>query len=483
MVLAYKSFRCLALSAVFLATVLLLGCQPKANTGSDLMDAANTQNPDASVTNTDGGGSQVDRLLTDSSNPYQYDGGGGDGCPPEMQSPCPNPIQPGCVGQEVCGNGLDDDCNGEVDDTCLCEPGSVQPCFLGPPNMANVGACTMGTQTCQGGEFAKWGPCVGGIWPSPEICDDLDNDCNGCVDDGLCCSPPISCPDPTQIAEAHPFVPYQLDGTQWYSGPANSWSWTIEGGPCDTLLNNASFEITGGTTATPTIDFSLSGDYTVTMTVNTPSGTYTCVFVVHVIGPGLRVELCWEGTGFRDIDLHLLRQDFGVPWCADQDCYYMNCDAEHWDHSEWGYAASPLAECVGSPNGAEWQSRYNSCMNPRLDIDNIVTPGIPENINVDDPVEGQTFRVMVHYFSGFGQANPLINIYCDGHRIATYGQAPDQLGGVFTTSGGYGCQGHTWRVADVVTHVNGGVTTCDVLPLHPGGQTTGYRVLSNDTTY
>ena len=31
---------------------------------------------------------------------------------------------------------------------------------------------------------------------------------------------------------------------------------------------------------------------------------------------------------------------------------------------------------------------------------------------------------MVHYYSGSGEAHPLVNIYCDGHRIATYGQAP-----------------------------------------------------------
>jgi hypothetical protein len=337
-----------------------------------------------------------------------------------MQNPCPNPIPMGCGTIENCGNGLDDDCNGQVDEGCTCVTGEVQPCFYGPPGRVDIGACTRGTQTCEGGgEFAVWGSCVGGMWPSAEVCDDLDNDCNGCADDGLCCDAPISCPDPTQIPDAQPFVPYPLDGTQYYSGPANSWNWTVEGGPCDVLLGNTSFTITGGNTATPTIDFTLSGDYTVTMEVNTPNGTYTCVFVVHVIGPGLRVELCWEGTGSRDIDLHLLRQDFGVPWCTDNgvgaqnDCYYMNCKASTFpfEHSAWGYAASPIAECVGGPEGSTWQLLHGDCKNPRLDVDNIL------------------------------------------------------------------------RVADVLTHVNGGITTCDVTPLHPINQPTGYRVLYDDTTY
>jgi hypothetical protein len=115
-------------------------------------------------------------------------------------------------------------------------------------------------------------------------------------------------------------------------------------------------------------------------------------------------------------------------------------------------------------------------------VDNIFTPGIPENINVDLPGDDQMFRIMVHYYSGSGEAHPMVNIYCDGHRVATYGQAPDLVTG-YTTSGGFGCQGHSWRVADVLTHVNGGITTCDVTPLHPINQPTGYRVLLNDTTY
>ena len=403
-----------------------------------------------------------------------------------MQGLCPNPIAPGCGNEDICGNGLDDNCNGEADESCFCTSGEVQPCFLGPPNYAEVGACTMGTQTCQGGgEFARWGPCSGGIWPTPEVCDDQDNDCNGCVDDSLCCDPPLDCPEPEDIAEAQPFTPYPLDGTQWYSGPANGWTWTVQGGPCDAIFTNPSWEITGDDTATPTLTFTLSGDYTVTMTVDTPSGPLQCVFVIHVVGPGLRVELCWEGTGERDVDLHLLREDLNVEWCHDHDCHFSNCKGYNWDHPEWSYAESPLAVCEDGPDGSNWQTR-GSCANPRLDVDNIADEDLPENINIDEPLDGQTFRIMVHYYSGPfldpGEAHPMVNVYCNGHRVATYGQAPDLVTG-FDDPGGSGCQGHTWRVADVVTHVSGGVTTCDVLPLYPDGQNQGYRVLYDDTSY
>ncbi|MDY0000875.1 MAG: MopE-related protein [Polyangia bacterium] len=475
---------------------LALGACGPTGPGNNPDSGGHNQNPDASVRldGQENGDAFVfsDASPRDSGNIYYQDSAVlPDGCVP---TPCANPVPQGCQQPpEICGNGLDDDCNGLPDDTCTCVPGQVQPCFIGPPNHANVGACQMGTQTCRGNqEFGFWGPCENGSWPSAEVCDALDNDCNGCIDDGLCCNPDITCPDPTQIPDAQPFVPYVINGTQWYPGPASSWTWTVEGGPCDTLLGD-SFTITNGNTGTPTINFTLSGDYAVTMTVQTPDGPKSCSFVIHVVGPGLRVELCWQGTGSRDIDLHMLRQDFSSTWCdTTYDCYYMNCKASSpWAMGAWGYSDGPLSLCEGGPEGTApspimclaggyWSCR-GSCANPRLDIDNIMTVGIPENINVDAPGNGQVFRIMAHYYSGSGEPSPLVNVYCDGHRVATYGQAPDLVTG-FTASG-HACAGSTWRVADVTTQVSGGVTTCTVDAVHPPGQSTGYYVRQDSTDY
>lgn len=39
-------------------------------------------------------------------------------------------------------------------------------------------------------------------------------------------------------------------------------------------------------------------------------------------------------------------------------------------------------------------------------------------------------------------------------------------------------------MVDVTTHVSRGVTTgCDLAPLHPAGQTTGYWVTTDDRSY
>lgn len=56
----------------------------------------------------------------------------------------------------------------------ICNEGETQNCGT------DVGVCEFGTSTCIGGQ---WGACVGGVEPSPETCNDLDNDCNSLVDD------------------------------------------------------------------------------------------------------------------------------------------------------------------------------------------------------------------------------------------------------------------------------------------------------------
>jgi hypothetical protein len=50
----------------------------------------------------------------------------------------------------------------------------------------------------------------------------------------------------------------------------------------------------------------LSGDYTVRVAHDLADGTsHECTFIVHIAGPGLRVEMCSDRTATTDIDLHL----------------------------------------------------------------------------------------------------------------------------------------------------------------------------------
>jgi hypothetical protein len=72
---------------------------------------------------------------------------------------------------ETC-NGLDDDCNGITDNG---NPGGGFACSTGL-----LGVCSQGTTSCSGGAVV----CQQNTSPSTEVCDGLDNNCNGSTDEG-----------------------------------------------------------------------------------------------------------------------------------------------------------------------------------------------------------------------------------------------------------------------------------------------------------
>jgi hypothetical protein len=107
---------------------------------------------------------------------------------------CNSTILPGTQ-LEIC-DGLDNDCDGFVDEAGAAEfPKLKQSCFPGP-GTAGVGPCVNGERACNAtpgsgvssftpcGQCGTLATCASPVVGVPEVCDTIDNDCDGTVNNG-----------------------------------------------------------------------------------------------------------------------------------------------------------------------------------------------------------------------------------------------------------------------------------------------------------
>ncbi|MBW2974894.1 hypothetical protein KY366_04215 [Candidatus Woesearchaeota archaeon] len=82
------------------------------------------------------------------------------------------------AGEEVCEGSIDEDCDGLIDEDCTCTAGEERDCFL------QEGVCEGLQQTCNA--LGKWEKCDYTSRPDYDTyddCDGLDNDCDGTEDE------------------------------------------------------------------------------------------------------------------------------------------------------------------------------------------------------------------------------------------------------------------------------------------------------------
>jgi len=173
-------------------------CQPKNRVPDERLDAsADGTSPDADTDlaprDADGrsdGADSGDAADAAERCPYagEEDTGVCSGLVPVNEGECPEIPFFEEDGSEPTCDGLDNDCDGRVDENCPCEEGAIYDCYTGREEFAGRGQCRWGEQSGCGPDGFRF-RCEGGDGrPESETCEDeLDNDCDGVTDEGCPC--------------------------------------------------------------------------------------------------------------------------------------------------------------------------------------------------------------------------------------------------------------------------------------------------------
>ena len=192
----------------------------------------------------------------------------------------------------------------------------------------------------------------------------------------------------------------------------------------------------------------LAGTYVVRLTVIDDLGTRSindCTVEFEAIPTDtIHVQLVWD-TSYGDMDLHMTKKnsqgEYCIGWssaapttstpqsttnCTGEqlDCYWSNCKPTSSSNSPPDWDADGVSRSTGDPS---------------LDIDDLTGYG-PENINIDEAVDG-SYLVGIHHFSS-PQSGGIGNTV----RIYLYGQLQAEFYNVLEPVGE---QGNFWEVAIV----------------------------------
>jgi len=225
---------------------------------------------------------------------------------------------------------------------------------------------------------------------------------------------PVAVIDIEEGLEVSPQTLLHLSGENSFSpfGSIVEWEWAVTQPD-----GSQSTFVPSNTSSKPTFQANVVGYYMFQLTVTDATGETSCVpgiaEVMVMPDEAIHVELVWDTPGDS------IQFDAGLGAGADMDLHFLHPDAEGEDLNEdgvgdgWFDIPYDVFWVNPKPNWEDPDPIAND--DPSLDRDDKDGAG-PENINLVLPVDGNTYRVGVHYWAAYeyGVSTATLRVYLSG---------------------------------------------------------------------
>ncbi len=239
------------------------------------------------------------------------------------------------------------------------------------------------------------------------------------------------------------------------------------------------------------------------MTVTLPDGSlFTCTWIVHIQGPGLRVEMRYPESSTQDLDLYLKQPGKTTPWFTGEaqfstsldQCCWANCEANLRGGSVMPAPVQPVTRADWELPDQPARALRGRAAGPLLARSRVLREPAPRHRQQPSGRHG-TARKHQRRRASRGRDVPDHGRELHRHAVSPAGErllrrpphgdhrrGPDQVPNFSGTSGSVSI-GALWRVADGTTHVTGTQTSCTVSVLHAPASPTALDVTYDDPRF
>lgn len=307
------------------------------------------------------------------------------------------------LGFEDCGNGLDDNGDGRVNEGCDCERGMLRSCWSADPANRFVGALSDGVQRC--GADERWGACTFERGATAERINGVDDDGDGCVVAeeeqplGFRCANAVRARHGVWVDAAPGSAPTRTDAEP--SGPTSRRTFVeTQGATENTLWRIDAQGKSRLFSVAPTLDIV---EAVVGSDLGPPTACYT---QVQLGGPGVSVA---TAPHLADAVELVVRANIGEDASRDKPL------------PDWGHDTPSPAWCMSE-----------FCHSPRW-RETDLPDGLPypdasalrvQVVDIDAPREGDVYTVELHSKQEDGEA-PQVTVTCDGTPLFAWGGKED----------------------------------------------------------